>query len=166
MWWWRLRKMGGKILIQHKKKPSVRAYISNLQNPSTKTKAKNQTCTRSTPVLVVALSDHTHLVKAGTALERNPLTISETKKTQSYLWAKEANFDETEAREWAQVNGVLLAGEVAEGAAETWRRWRVRASKRSLCLPIWADPKKGEAMENVVTFQQWWWRLKRVGEEP
>jgi hypothetical protein len=29
---------------------------------------------------VVALRDQTHLVKAGTALERNPETISEMKK--------------------------------------------------------------------------------------
>ena len=49
-----------------------------------KPRTKNQTRARSIPVLVVALSDHTHLVTAGTALERNPLTISETTETQSY----------------------------------------------------------------------------------
>jgi len=35
------------------------------------------TLCRFIPVLVGALSDHTHLVNAGTTLETNPLTISE-----------------------------------------------------------------------------------------
>jgi hypothetical protein len=42
---------------------------------------------------VVGLSENTHLVKAGTAFERNPLTISE-KSNELYILKRESLINE------------------------------------------------------------------------